>query len=155
MRKPKFKKTYLVGNHVTIDVYYKEGDIKGTYLVIHDEQDLLRLRVSGNTETYGMILAGIENGFSDVVDYFVCLLYALGLNSMTDSLLFNKFINCWHEYLDSKQTEAKERASKITATDETISQAVMESLIRPHDSKDFKVEVKEVLKDENIFKEDE
>lgn len=154
MRKPKFKKTYLVGNHVTIDVYYKEGDIKGTYLVIHDDQDLLRLRVSGNTETYGMILGGIENGFSDVVDYFVYLLYIIGLNSMTDSLLFSKFINCWHEYLDSKQSEAKERASDVTETDETISQAVMESLIRPHDSKEFKEEVKEVLKDENIFEED-
>lgn len=154
MRKPKFKKTYLVGNHITIDVYYKEGDIKGTYLVIHDEQDLLRLRISGNTETYGMILSGIENGFTDVVDYFACLLYALGLNCMTDSMLFSKFINCWHEYLDSKQSEAKERASKVTATDETVSQAVMESLIRPHDSKEFKEEVKEVLKDENIFEED-
>ena len=56
-------------------------------------------------------------------------------------------VNTVSSYTDNLLSEAKENASSVTEDDEAVSQYVIEALIQPHDSEDFKASVRDVLKE--------
>lgn len=148
-------KTVRKGSFV-FDFYYEEGVIEGTYLVISDATDGKNgwsLRIPGNLNTYGYLLSCALSEGEETVDAesnltgFPLIMYIISSEMFKSQKFVDDIVNTVSLYTDNLLSESKEKASAVTDEDETVSQYVMESLIKPHDSEEFKESVREVLED--------
>ena len=138
------------------DFYYEEGVLEGTYLVISDATDRKNgwsLRIPGNLNTYGYLLTCALSEGEETVDAesnltgFPLIMYIISSEMFKSQKFVDDIVNTVSSYTDSLLYDANEKASSVTDEDESVSQYVMESLIKPHDSEDFKESVREVLKE--------
>lgn len=148
-------KTVRKGSFV-FDFYYEEGVLEGTYLVISDATDRKNgwsLRIPGNLNTYGYLLSCALSEGEETVDAesnltgFPLIMYIISSEMFKSQKFVDDIVNTVSSYTDNLLSEAKEKASSVTEEDEAVSQYVMESLIKPHDSEEFKESVREVLKE--------
>lgn len=136
-----------------VEFYYKEGNLKGTYMDISTVSGVWSMRIMGNTFTYGYLLEAANQGLTEQIHGYAATLYILSQQITQDQGLVNditKSINKWQRRMDKK---AESEAKKHTETDEQISQAVMESLISGHDSEQFKEDVRTILKEHKPYDE--
>ena len=138
------------------DFYYEEGVIEGTYLIISDALDRKNgwsLRIPGNLNTYGYLLACALSEGEETVDAesnltgFPLIMYIISSEMFKSQKFVDDIVNTVSSYTDNLLSEANEKASSVTEDDEAVSQYVMESLIQPHDSEEFKESVRDVLKE--------
>ena len=138
------------------DFYYEEGVIEGTYLIISEASDRKNgwsLRIPGNLNTYGYLLScALSEGEETVDDEsnltgFPLIMYIISSEMFKSQKFVEDIVNTVSSYTDNLLSEAKEKASSVTEEDEAVSQYVMESLIQPHDSEEFKESVRDVLKE--------
>ena len=138
------------------DFYYEEGVLEGTYLVISDATDRKSgwsLRIPGNLNTYGYLLTCALSECEETVDAessltgFPLIMYIISSEMFKSQKFVDDIVSTVSSYTDRLLSDAKEKASAVTDEDEAVSQYVMESLIKPHDSEEFKESVREVLKD--------
>ena len=148
-------KTVRNGSFV-FDFYYEEGVLEGTYLVISDATDRKNgwsIRIPGNLKTYGYLLSCALSEGEETVDAesnltgFPLILYIISSEMFKSQKFVDDIVNTVSSYTDNLLSEAKEKASSVTEEDEAVSQYVMESLIQPHDSEEFKESVREVIKE--------
>ena len=148
-------KTVRKGSFV-FDFYYEEGVIEGTYLIISDATDRKNgwsLRIPGNLNTYGYLLSCALSEGEETVDAesnltgFPLIMYIISSEMFKSQKFVDDIVNTVSSYTDNLLSDANEKASSVTEEDEAVSQYVMESLIQPHDSEEFKESVREVLKD--------
>lgn len=148
-------KTVTKGSFV-FDFYYEEGVIEGTYLIISDATDRNNgwsLRIPGNLNTYGYLLSCALSEGEETVDAesnltgFPLIMYIISSEIFKSQKFVDDIVNTVSSYTDNLLSEAKEKASSVTEEDEAVSQYVMESLIQPHDSEEFKESVREVLEE--------
>lgn len=138
------------------DFYYEEGVIEGTYLIISEAIDRKNgwyLRIPGNLNTYGYLLACALSEGEETVDAesnltgFPLIMYIISSEMFKSQKFVDDIVNTVSSYTDNLLSEANEKASSVTEEDEAVSQYVMESLIQPHDSEEFKDSVRDVLKE--------
>ena len=146
-------KTVTKGSFV-FDFYYEEGVLEGTYLVISDATDRKNgwsLRIPGNLNTYLYLLScALSDGDAESnLTGFPLIMYIISSEMFKSQKFVDDIVTTVSSYTDRLLSEAKEKASAVTDEDEAVSQYVMESLIKPHDSEEFKASVREVLKDVN------
>lgn len=138
------------------DFYYEEGVIEGTYLIISDASDRKNgwsLRIPGNLNTYGYLLSCALSEGEETVDAesnltgFPLIMYIISSEMFKSQKFVDDIVTTVSSYTDRLLSDANEKASAVTDEDEAVSQYVMESLIQPHDSEEFKESVREVLKE--------
>ena len=138
------------------DFYYEEGVLEGTYLVISDATDRKSgwsLRIPGNLNTYGYLLTCALSECEETVDAesnltgFPLIMYIISSEMFKSQKFVDDIVSTVSSYTDRLLSDSKEKASAVTDEDEAVSQYVMESLIKHHDSEEFKGSVREVLKE--------
>lgn len=145
------------------DFYYSEGNINDTYIEVTEKSmRMWSIRIPGNTDIFGMLLfcameiskaGGVEGSSSDVEassERTILERYGMLMHLCSVALFVNKeftddFLNTVSRYINRLDEKSKENAESVTEEDENISQHIMEAMIRPHDSEDFKAAVSEEL----------
>lgn len=146
--KQKPYKTVEFGGFV-FNFYFKEKNVKKTYLDILTVSDIWSMRIAGGTYTYGYLLAAVEQGMTEQLHGFAAVQYITAMQTTQDQGLVNDITKAIKKWERRMKVKAEEAAKNVTDTDEQVSQAVMESLTQEHDSKQFKEDVKEALDELN------
>lgn len=134
---------------ITLKIYYKEGVLSRCYAVIENSTKDFYWRFAGNTVIYGFLLsAAVKEDYKAIEGYCIYLLFcAIGLakdDKITKEIY--KIYNGWHKNIEK---QAIKKAKSVTAEEEATNQSIMQAISTPIDSKDFKEEVKKVLKEKN------
>lgn len=138
------------------DFYYSEGNINDTYLEVTEKSmRMWSIRIPGNTDIFGILLycaMELSNGRSGEGSSEMVILerYGMLMHLCSVALFVNKeftddFLNTVSRYINRLEQKSKENAESVTEEEEKASQYIMEAMIRPHDSEDFKAEVSEEL----------
>lgn len=128
----------------TFTFYYKEKSIKDTSLSITSTSGQFNCRIGGNNEAYYFLLHCAQKDDVAVLQDYISRIACL-TTIWNDTKLASDVNNALNDWNKRKQEEGAEVAKNITETDEQVAQAVMEAVIAPHDSKQFKEDVKEAL----------
>lgn len=156
-KKKNSKKPYLsydLGGY-KYDFYYSEGNINDTYLEITEKSmRMWSIRIPGNTDIFGMLLycaMELSNGGGEGSSEMVILeRYGMLMHLCSVALFVNKeftddFLNTVSKYINRLEEKSKEIAESVTEEEEKASQYIMEAMVRPHDSEEFKAAVSEEL----------
>ena len=133
----------------TLKIYYKEGVLRRCYAVIENSTKDFHLRFAGNTDEFGFLLyLAVKEDYKTIESYLRLLRFCSnGLandNKITKEII--KLFNNWHKDIEK---QAIKKAKSVTAEEEATNQSIMQAISTPFDSKDFKEEVKKVLKEKN------
>ena len=138
------------------DFYYSEGNINDTYLEVTEKSmRMWSIRIPGNADIFGMLLfcaMEISSGRSGEGSAEMIILerYGLLMHLCSVAIFVNKdftddFLNTVSKYVDRLDEKSKENAESVTEEEEKASQYIMEAMVRPHDSEEFKAAVSEEL----------
>lgn len=137
------------------DFYYSEGNINDTYLEVTEKSmRMWSIRIPGNTDIFGMLLyCAMElskGGGEDSSERVILERYGLLMHLCSVSVFVNKeftddFLNTVSRFVERLDEKSKENAESVTEEDEKASQYIMEAMVRPHDSEEFKAAVSEEL----------
>ena len=164
-KKKNSKKPYLsydLGGY-KYDFYYSEGNINDTYLEVTEKSmRMWSIRIPGNTDIFGMLLLcaiEISNGRSGegsaemlILERYGLLMHLCSVATFVNKDFTDDFLNTVSKYVDRLDEKSKENAESVTEEEEKASQYIMEAMVRPHDSEDFKAAVSEEL-DKTLSKE--
>lgn len=156
-KKKNSKKPYLsydLGGY-QYDFYYSEGNLNDTYLEVTEKSmRMWSIRIPGNTDIFGMLLyCAMElskGGGEDSSEKVILERYGLLMHLCSVALFVNKeftddFLNTVSRYINRLDEKSKENAESVTEEEEKASQYIMEAMVRPHDSEEFKAAVSEEL----------
>ena len=157
-KKKNSKKPYLsydLGGY-KYDFYYSEGNINDTYLEITEKSmRMWSIRIPGNTDIFGMLLLcamEISSGRSGegsaemiILERYGLLMHLCSVATFVNKDFTDDFLNTVSKYVDRLDEKSKENAESVTEEEEKASQYIMEAMVRPHDSEDFKAAVSEEL----------
>lgn len=138
------------------DFYYSEGNIKETYLEVTEKSKRMwSIRIPGNTDIYGMLLLcamEISNGRSGegspemlILGRYGLLMHLCSVETFSNKEFTDDFLNIVSKYVERLDKKSKENAESVTEEEEKASQYIMEAMVRPHDSEEFKSAVSEEL----------
>lgn len=123
--------------------YYKEKSIKNTFLSIISTSGQFNCRIGGNNEAYYFLLHCAQKNDVAVLHDYITRIACLA-TIWNDTKLASDVNNALNDWNKRKEAEGAEAAKNVTDTDEQVSQAVMEAVVAPHDSKQFKKDVSEL-----------
>ena len=152
------KKPYLsydLGGY-KYDFYYSEGNINDTYLEVTEKSmRMWSMRIPGNTDIFGMLLLcaiEISSGRSGegsaemiILEHYGLLMHLCSVATFVNKDFTDDFLNAVSKYVDRLDEKSKENAESVTEEEEKASQYIMEAMVRPHDSEEFKAAVSEEL----------
>lgn len=157
-KKKDSKKPYLsfdLGGY-KYDFYYSEGNLNDTYLEITEKSmRMWSMRIPGNTDIFGMLLyCAMElssgrscEGSSEmmILERYGLLMHICSVTTFVNKDFTDDFLNTVSKYVDRLDEKSKENAESVTEEEEKASQYIMEAMVRPHDSEEFKAAVSEEL----------
>lgn len=156
--KKKESKPYLSYDLVgyKYDFYYSEGNINDTYLEVTEKSmRMWSIRIPGNTDIFGMLLfcaMEISSGRSGegsaemiILERYGLLMHLCSVATFVNKDFMDDFLNTVSKYVDRLDEKSKDNAESVTEEEEKASQYIMEAMVRPHDSEDFKAAVSEEL----------
>ena len=157
-KKKNSKKPYLsydLGGY-KYDFYYSEGNINDTYLEVTEKSmRMWSIRIPGNTDIFGMLLLcamEISSGRSGegsaemlILERYGLLMHLCSVATFVNKDFTDDFLNTVSKYVERLDEKSKENAESVTEEEEKASQYIMEAMVRPHDSEDFKAAVSEEL----------
>jgi hypothetical protein len=120
-------KTCEVGEWV-FDFYYKEGNIRRTYLKITSISGIMSLILGGNTHAYGYLLAAAKQERIDQLQGYIVSLFIPAMAMTQDQELTSGVQKVIVEWQKRKEAEGAEKAKAVTDTEEQASQAFMEDI---------------------------
>ena len=134
---------------ITLKIYYKEGVLSRCYAVIENSTKDFYLRFAGNRKEFGFLLyLAVKEDYETIKNYLglsrFCLSSLANDDKITKEII--KIYNKWHKDIEK---QAIKKAKSVTAEEEATNQSIMQAISTPYDSKDFKEEVKKVLKEIN------
>lgn len=131
----------------TLKFYYKEGVLSRCYVVIENSTKDFYLRFGGNTKEFSFLLyLAVKKDYKTIERYLSYLLFcAYGL--AYDDKITKEIIKIHDEWHKNIEKQAIKKAKSVTAEEEATNQSIMQAISIPFDSKDFKEEVKKVLKE--------
>ena len=137
------------------DFYYSEGNLNDTYLEVTEKSmRMWSIRIPGNTDIFGMLLfcaIEISKGSDEcsyervILERYGMLMHLCSVSSFVNKEFTDDFLNTVSRYINRLDEKSKENAESVTEEDENISQHIMEAMVRPHDSEEFKAAVSEEL----------
>lgn len=138
------------------DFYYSEGNINDTYLEVTEKSmRMWSIRIPGNTDIFGMLLfcaMEISSGRSGegsaemiILEHYGLLMHLCSVATFVNKDFMDDFLNTVSKYVDRLDEKSKDNAESVTEEEEKASQYIMEAMVRPHDSEDFKAAVSEEL----------
>ena len=138
------------------DFYYSEGNINDTYLEVTEKSmRMWSIRIPGNTDIFGMLLfcaMEISSGRSGegsaemiILERYGLLMHMCSVATFVNKDFTDDFLNTVSKYVDRLDEKSKENAESVTEEEEKASQYIMEAMVRPHDSEEFKAAVSEEL----------
>lgn len=137
------------------DFYYSEGNINDTYLEVTEKSmRMWSIRIPGNTDIFGMLLlcamelskgGGEGSSESVILERYGLLMHLCSVALFSNEEFTHDFLEDVSKYINRLEEKSKEIAESVTEEDENISQHIMEAMVRPHDSEDFKAAVSEEL----------
>lgn len=133
----------------TLKIYYKEGVLSRCYAVIENSTNDFYLRFAGNTDEFGFLLyLAVKEDYKTIERYLRLLRFCSNRLANDDKITKEiiKLFNKWHKDIEK---QAIKKAKSVTAEEEATNQSIMQAVSTPFDSKDFKEEVKKVLKEKN------
>lgn len=157
-KKKNSKKPYLsydLGGY-KYDFYYSEGNINDTYLEITEKSmRMWSMRIPGNTDIFGMLLycamelisgrSGEGSSEMMILERYGLLMHICSVTTFVNKDFTDDFLNTVSKYVDRLDEKSKENAESVTEEEEKESQYIMEAMVRPHDSEEFKAAVSEEL----------
>ena len=156
-KKKNSKKPYLsydLGGY-QYDFYYSEGNIKDTYLEVTEKSmRMWSIRIPGNTDIFGMLLycamelskgSGEGSSESVILERYGMLMHLCSVATFVNKDFTDDFLNTVSRYINRLDEKSKENAENVTEEEEKASQYIMEAMVRPHDSEEFKAAVSEEL----------
>lgn len=165
LKKKKELKPYLshdLGGY-KYDFYYSEGNLNDTYLEVTEKSmRMWSIRIPGNTDIFGMLLlcaieiskeGGVEGSSSDVeassertiLERYGMLMHLCSVALFSNEEFTHDFLEDVSKYINRLEEKSKEIAESVTEEEEKASQYIMEAMVRPHDSEEFKAAVSEEL----------
>ena len=134
---------------ITLKIYYKQGVLSRCYAVIENSTKDFYLRFAGNRKEFGFLLyLAVKEDYETIKNYLglsrFCLSSLANDDKITKEII--KIYNKWHKDIEK---QAIKKAKSVTAEEEATNQSIMQAISTPYDSKDFKEEVKKVLKEIN------
>lgn len=157
----KLRKPYLVkeAGQWKFTFHYKERSIKKSYLTITSESGIFNMRIGGNTDTYGYLLAAALQDRIDQLQGYAMTMFIPAMTITQDKELNDDIQKAIVLYFDRKNDEAAKEAAKVTEEQETANQTVMEDVAEYADAKTDKErkQIREQWKDEvkQVLTEDE
>lgn len=157
----KLRKPYLVKEtkQWKFVFHYKEGNVEKTYLSIISASELMNMRIGGNTETYGYLLAAAMQDRIDQLEGFALTMFVSAMTITQDAELNDDIQKAIVRHMERGNKKAAKQATKITDEQEAANQAVMEDVAEYADAKSDKErkEIRERWKEETkqILTEDE
>lgn len=137
------------------DFYYSEGNINDTYLEVTEKSmRMWSIRIPGNTDIFGMLLycamelskGGGEGSYERVIlERYGILMHLCSVALFVNKEFTDDFLNTVSRYINRLDEKSKENAESVTEEEEKASQYIMEAMVRPHDSEEFKAAVSEEL----------
>lgn len=138
------------------DFYYSEGNINDTYLEITEKSmRMWSMRIPGNTDIFGMLLycamelisgrSGEGSSEMMILERYGLLMHICSVTTFVNKDFTDDFLNTVSKYVDRLDEKSKENAESVTEEEEKASQYIMEAMVRPHDSEEFKAAVSEEL----------
>lgn len=138
------------------DFYYSEGNLNDTYLEITEKSmRMWSIRIPGNTDIFGMLLyCAMElssgrscEGSSEmmILERYGLLMHLCSVTTFVNKEFTDDFLNTVSRYINRLDEKSKENAESVTEEEEKTSQYIMEAMVRPHDSEEFKAAVSEEL----------
>lgn len=157
-KKKDSKKPYLsfdLGGY-KYDFYYSEGNLNDTYLEITEKSmRMWSMRIPGNTDIFGMLLycamelssgrSGEGSSEMMILERYGLLMHICSVTTFVNKDFTDDFLNTVSKYVDRLDEKSKENAESVTEEEEKASQYIMEAMVRPHDSEEFKAAVSEEL----------
>lgn len=155
------------------DFYYSEGNLNDTYLEVTEKSmRMWSIRIPGNTDIFGMLLlcaieiskeGGVAGSSSDsertILERYGMLMHLCSVALFSNEEFTHDLLDDVSKYINRLEEKSKEIAESVTEEEENASQYIMEAIIRPHDSEDFKAAVSEeldkMLSEESTSKEEE
>lgn len=133
----KLRKPYLVKEvgKWMFTFHYKQGSIDKTFLSITSEGGLMNMRIGGNTDTFGYLLAAAMQDRVDQLEGYALTLFCPAMAITQDAELNDDIQKAIVRYFDRKEKQAAEEAAKVTDEQETANQAVMEDVAEYADAK--------------------
>ena len=157
LKKKKELKPYLshdLGGY-KYDFYYSEGNLNDTYLEVTEKSmRMWSIRIPGNTDIFGMLLycamelsngGGEESSERVILERYGMLMHLCSVATFVNKDFTDDFLNTVSKYVDRLDEKSKENAESVTEEEEKASQYIMEAMVRPHDSEEFKAAVSEEL----------
>ena len=150
--KQKPMKTVECGGFI-VSFYYKEGDLKHTYMEITTESNVWSMRIAGNTHAYGYLLAAAHQDMTEQIHGYAAMLYVTSQQLTKDQGFVDditKSITKWQRRMDKK---AESAAKNVKDFEEVASQAFMEEAAeyaaaspkeRKRISEKFKAEIRSI-----------
>lgn len=111
------------------DFYYKEGNIRRTYLKITSTSGIMSLILGGNTHAYGYLLAAATQDRIDQLQGYIVSLFIPAMAMTQDQELTSGVQKAIVEWQKRKEAEGAEKAKAVTDSEEMASQAFMESVV--------------------------
>lgn len=156
-KKKNSKKPYLsydLGGY-QYDFYYSEGNIKDTYLEVTEKSmRMWSIRIPGNTDIFGMLLycamelsngGGEESSERVILERYGLLMHLCSVALFSNEEFTHDFLEDVSKYINRLEEKSKDNAESVTEEEEKASQYIMEAMVRPHDSEEFKAAVSEEL----------
>lgn len=110
--------------------FYKEANLKRTYLEIKTISNVWSMRIAGNTYTYGYLLASAEKGLTEQIHGFAAMQYILSEQITKDQGLLDdvtRSIKKWKIRMEKKAVSASKNISEF---EELATQHFMEESIK-------------------------
>lgn len=110
------------------DFYYKEGNIRRTYLKITSTSGIMSLILGGNTHAFGYLLAAAKQDRLDQLNGYIVSLFIPAMAMTQDQELTSGVQKAIVEWQKRKESDGAEKAKAVTDSEEMASQAFMEDI---------------------------
>ena len=134
------RKPYLVreAGQWKFTFHHKKGNIRKTYLSITCESGIFGMRVAGNTDAFGYLLAAAMQDRLDQLEGYAMTMCIPAMTITQDVELNEDVQRAIMRHIDRVSGKGAEEAAKVTEAEETVSQTVMEDVAGYADAKSAK-----------------
>ena len=110
--------------------YYKENNLKRSYLSINTTSGVFALRIGGNTHAFGCLLAAaMQDRIDQLRGYAVMLVYQMG-GLIKSQKLTDDVTRAIHDDMERIMQKGAERAENVSDTENEADEALMRESIR-------------------------
>lgn len=128
--KLKQRKPYLVKEvgEWKFTFHYKEGNVEKTFLSITNASGLMNMRIGGNTDAYGYLLAAARQNIDSQLQGYIATLFVPAMVITQDQTLCDDIHKAIDSWLERRTAEAEAAAEAVTEEQEQSAQVVMEDV---------------------------